>query len=366
MPDERTRIHGRLAEILQARVEADADPGLATLSRLAFHWNAAHDLPRTLAASVARRTGRETTGSRRGRHPARTRTVAVGPGPRRRGRGRPPAGRARRPPGRGGSRAGGRGALAHAAPHGGGDARTRPRPVAGQPRLLRVGPLPPSRGRDRQAGGDPARHRVRRRLPDRGAGTGPERPVAVSEPARPVRRQCRSRTTSRRGRQDRGVRRSRGGCPSTSDPSPASTSATSATDSRGWNGPRPWDGQRAGSGRCSAGSRCCTWRPDRSIVACPSRMRASRRGWPWDFRSRRPCAGVRRWWRSCGSAASTRQNGGSRSSMASDCPRPARAGRRRARSCCWHEATRTRRPLWSTRPSHLRTTWGGTRGTPRS
>ena len=27
-------------------------PGLATLSRLAFHWNAAHDLPRTLAASV--------------------------------------------------------------------------------------------------------------------------------------------------------------------------------------------------------------------------------------------------------------------------------------------------------------------------
>ena len=52
MPDERTRIHARLAGILQARVEADPDPGLATLSRLAFHWNAAHDLPRTLAASV--------------------------------------------------------------------------------------------------------------------------------------------------------------------------------------------------------------------------------------------------------------------------------------------------------------------------
>ena len=52
MPDERTRAHGRLAGILQARVEADGDPALATLSRLAFHWNAAHDLPRTLAASV--------------------------------------------------------------------------------------------------------------------------------------------------------------------------------------------------------------------------------------------------------------------------------------------------------------------------
>ena len=52
MPDERTRIHGRLAEILQARVDADPDPGVAALSRLAFHWNAAHDLPRTLSASV--------------------------------------------------------------------------------------------------------------------------------------------------------------------------------------------------------------------------------------------------------------------------------------------------------------------------
>ncbi len=52
MPDERTRIHGRLAEILQARVDTDPDPGVAELSRLAFHWNAAHDLRRTLAASV--------------------------------------------------------------------------------------------------------------------------------------------------------------------------------------------------------------------------------------------------------------------------------------------------------------------------
>ena len=52
MPDERTRIHGRLAEILQAGVDGDTDPGVAALSRLAFHWDAARDLPRTLAASV--------------------------------------------------------------------------------------------------------------------------------------------------------------------------------------------------------------------------------------------------------------------------------------------------------------------------
>ena len=52
------------------------------------------------------RSGRETTGSRRGHHPARTRTCALGPGPRRPGSRRLPAGRARRPPGRVGSRAG--------------------------------------------------------------------------------------------------------------------------------------------------------------------------------------------------------------------------------------------------------------------
>ena len=62
MPDERTRTHARLAEILQAGVDAESDPRPAILSRLAFHWNAAHDLPRTLTASVraglaARRLG---------------------------------------------------------------------------------------------------------------------------------------------------------------------------------------------------------------------------------------------------------------------------------------------------------------------
>ncbi|HVQ18977.1 MAG TPA: AAA family ATPase, partial [Actinomycetes bacterium] len=52
IPDERSRTHSRLAEILQARVDSERDPGLSTLSRLAFHWDVAHDLPRTLSASV--------------------------------------------------------------------------------------------------------------------------------------------------------------------------------------------------------------------------------------------------------------------------------------------------------------------------
>jgi DNA-binding CsgD family transcriptional regulator len=52
LPDERTRLHGDLAEILQAGIDAEPEPGLAALSRGAFHWHAAHDLPRTLATSV--------------------------------------------------------------------------------------------------------------------------------------------------------------------------------------------------------------------------------------------------------------------------------------------------------------------------
>jgi DNA-binding CsgD family transcriptional regulator/tetratricopeptide (TPR) repeat protein len=52
LPDERTRIHADLAAILQARVDTDPDPDLSVLSRLAFHWSAADDQPRTLVASV--------------------------------------------------------------------------------------------------------------------------------------------------------------------------------------------------------------------------------------------------------------------------------------------------------------------------
>jgi DNA-binding CsgD family transcriptional regulator/tetratricopeptide (TPR) repeat protein len=52
LPDERTRLHGEVAGILQARVDTDPQPGLGALSRLAFHWSAARDLPRALEASV--------------------------------------------------------------------------------------------------------------------------------------------------------------------------------------------------------------------------------------------------------------------------------------------------------------------------
>jgi DNA-binding CsgD family transcriptional regulator len=51
LPDERTRLHADLAAILQERVDDDPDSPLAVLSRTAFHWSAAHDLPRTLVAS---------------------------------------------------------------------------------------------------------------------------------------------------------------------------------------------------------------------------------------------------------------------------------------------------------------------------
>ena len=52
MPDERGRIHAELAAILQAGLDAEPDPGLTALSRAAFHWNAGHDLPHALTASV--------------------------------------------------------------------------------------------------------------------------------------------------------------------------------------------------------------------------------------------------------------------------------------------------------------------------
>ena len=214
MPDERTRIHARLAEILQARVDAEPDPGVAALSRLAFHWNAAHDLPRTLAASVRAGLAAKRLGAAEADHPARTRTVAVGPGPRRPGRGA-----ASRGPSSSSSWAS---RQASRATSSGGTPWSAPRsrcsdpiptgcwPVASTPRW----PAAAShRGHDRRGRGDPACRRVRRRLPDRGAGACPERPVAVPEPAGPLRRQCRSRTTSHRRRQERGLRRSRSGCP---------------------------------------------------------------------------------------------------------------------------------------------------------
>jgi DNA-binding CsgD family transcriptional regulator/tetratricopeptide (TPR) repeat protein len=52
LPDERTRWHRAFAHALQSTVDAAADPRLSVLSRAAFHWRQAGDLPQALAASV--------------------------------------------------------------------------------------------------------------------------------------------------------------------------------------------------------------------------------------------------------------------------------------------------------------------------
>jgi DNA-binding CsgD family transcriptional regulator len=51
LPDERTRLHAEFAAVLQVRVDADPEPRLSLLSRLAFHWAAAHDPARALVSS---------------------------------------------------------------------------------------------------------------------------------------------------------------------------------------------------------------------------------------------------------------------------------------------------------------------------
>jgi ATP/maltotriose-dependent transcriptional regulator MalT len=52
LPDERTRLHAELAATLQSQVDSSPEPRVPALSRLAYHWSSAHDLPRTLVASV--------------------------------------------------------------------------------------------------------------------------------------------------------------------------------------------------------------------------------------------------------------------------------------------------------------------------
>jgi DNA-binding CsgD family transcriptional regulator/tetratricopeptide (TPR) repeat protein len=52
LPDERTRTHASVAQVLSVRIEAAKAPSLLDLSRAAFHWREAHDVPRALAASL--------------------------------------------------------------------------------------------------------------------------------------------------------------------------------------------------------------------------------------------------------------------------------------------------------------------------
>jgi DNA-binding CsgD family transcriptional regulator len=58
LPSERTRLHEAIAHALQDRVDTNgATATLGQAGELAFHWYAAHDLPRALVASV--RAGRQ-------------------------------------------------------------------------------------------------------------------------------------------------------------------------------------------------------------------------------------------------------------------------------------------------------------------
>ena len=52
LPDERTRTHASVAQVLSVRIEAAKAPSLLDLSRAAFHWREAHDIPHALAASI--------------------------------------------------------------------------------------------------------------------------------------------------------------------------------------------------------------------------------------------------------------------------------------------------------------------------
>jgi DNA-binding CsgD family transcriptional regulator len=52
LPDERTRTHGAVAKVLETRIARGGEPSLSDLSRAAFHWREAKDLPQALAASV--------------------------------------------------------------------------------------------------------------------------------------------------------------------------------------------------------------------------------------------------------------------------------------------------------------------------
>ena len=54
LPGERSALHARLADTVDARHELMGDaPAAAVAGMLACHWNAAHDVPRALGSSVA-------------------------------------------------------------------------------------------------------------------------------------------------------------------------------------------------------------------------------------------------------------------------------------------------------------------------
>ena len=81
LPDERTRLHARARPPSCRRGPTRTrTPACRSLSRLAFHWSAAHDLPRTLEASVRAGEVAWRIGAAEADHPPRASAVACGTG----------------------------------------------------------------------------------------------------------------------------------------------------------------------------------------------------------------------------------------------------------------------------------------------
>jgi DNA-binding CsgD family transcriptional regulator/tetratricopeptide (TPR) repeat protein len=59
LPDERTRLHASVATVLESRIDSTSSASMLDLTRAAFHWREAQDVPHALVASI--RAGRAAT-----------------------------------------------------------------------------------------------------------------------------------------------------------------------------------------------------------------------------------------------------------------------------------------------------------------
>ena len=68
LPDERARTHAAVAGVLETRIGRGSDPSLSDLSRAAFHWRKAQDLPQALVASIRAGISAKQVGTAEGVH----------------------------------------------------------------------------------------------------------------------------------------------------------------------------------------------------------------------------------------------------------------------------------------------------------
>ena len=68
LPDERARTHAAVAGVLETRIRSSGDPSLSDLSRAAFHWREAQDLPQSLVASIRAGISAKQVGAAEGVH----------------------------------------------------------------------------------------------------------------------------------------------------------------------------------------------------------------------------------------------------------------------------------------------------------